>query len=352
MMTALTKLWVLCLLSTLCLAQNTVKATFSIITDPIPNTWSNFALSGDGTVMAANYGGEIFRWTAAEGFQDLGPGDPYASSIGISRDGSTIISGHIGLDGYSAPAMWNASGIVDLGHPSNGCTAIGNSWGSGYGVNAKGTIAVGLAWTCEDAEGFIWTAKEGNHSLGHPAGTASSRASAISANGKTIVGFWEMSVGPRRPVRWIGSQHDLFLGSNTIGEADAVTSDGKRIVGQTLDSNGNGVAFLYSDQNGLLLLGTVSHGPTDQSFPNGISDNGVVIGWSGDPFGKGTQAFYWTHSMGMKSLAKVLQHLGADIPAGTTLTTALSVSADGSTIVGEYVDSQFRFGNWMAHLTE
>jgi uncharacterized membrane protein len=301
--------------------------------------------------MAANYGGEIFRWTAEQGFQDLGPGDPYSSSIGISRDGSTIISGHIGSDGYAAPAIWNAGGIVDLGHPSNGCTTIGNSWGSGYGLNAKGTIAVGLAWTCTDAEGFLWTAKDGNRSLGHPPGGASSRASAISADGRTTVGFWEMSVGPRRPVRWMGARRDLFLGENTIGEADAVTSDGERIAGQTLDANGNGVAFVYSDQNGLLLLGTVSHGPTDQSFPNGISDNGAVVGWSGDPFGSGIKAFYWRESTGMRSLGAVLRYLGANVPAGTTLTTALSISADGSTIVGEYVDSQFNFGNWMVHFT-
>ena len=201
-------------------------ATFHTISDPVTGTWSNYALSGDGTVMAANYGGEIYRWTAAGGFEDLGPGDPYSSSIGISRDGSTIISGYIGSDGFSRPALWNASGLVDLGHPHNGCTKIGNSWGSGYGVSANGKVAVGLAWTCTAAEGFEWTAKTGNLSLGHPAGNHSSRASAISANGKTIVGFWEDPTGPRRPVRWVGGKHDLFLGAKTIGEATAVNSDG------------------------------------------------------------------------------------------------------------------------------
>jgi hypothetical protein len=34
-----------------------------MLTSPTQNTWANFALSRDGKVMAANYGGEIYRWT-------------------------------------------------------------------------------------------------------------------------------------------------------------------------------------------------------------------------------------------------------------------------------------------------
>jgi probable HAF family extracellular repeat protein len=341
-----------CLFTGLCLSARASTATFQIIADPVAGAWSNYALSGDGTVMAANYGGEIYRWTAVGGFQDLGPGDPYSSSIGISRDGSTIVSGVIGADGFSRPALWNAKGMVDMGHPANGCTAIGNSWGSGYGVSATGKVAVGLAWNCKGAEGFSWTAKTGNLSLGHPFGNHSSRASAISANGKTIVGFWEDPTGSRRPVRWQDGKHDLFLGKASIGEASAVSSNGKQIVGQAPDATGYEVAFLYSDKKGLLLLGTITGARTDQSFANGISDNGRVVGWSGDPFGAGIEAFIWTSQDGLEKLAKMLKKSGAKIPAGITLTTAESISADGSTIVGQYVDSQFNSGNWMVHTTE
>jgi uncharacterized membrane protein len=341
----------LCLFSSLCLSAMAATATFQTISDPVAGTWANYAISGDGTVIAANYGGEIYRWTTAGGFQDLGPGDPNSSSIGISRDGSTIISGYIGSDGFSRPALWNASGLVDLGHPRNGCTMIGNSWGGGYGVSGNGTVAVGLAWTCKDAEGFEWTAKSGNHSLGHPAGNHSSRASAISANAKTIVGFWEDPTGPRRPVRWVGGTHDLFLGGKTLGEATAVNSAGTQIVGQTFNASGNGVAFFYSDKRGLQLIGTIKHTTTDQSFANGISDDGRVVGWSGDQFGAGIEAFSWTSYSGVKKLATVLRNLGANIPAGTTLTDAVSISADGSTMVGQYVNGQ-TFGNWIAHITK
>ena len=341
----------LCLFSGLCLSAQAATATFQIIVDPVTGTWSNFALSGDGSVMAANYGGEIYRWTAAGGFQDLGPGDFLSSAIGISRDASTIISGHIASVGISSPALWNANGVVDLGHPADGCSTLANSWGSGYGVNANGTVAVGLAWNCSSAEGFEWTAKTGNVSLGHPAGNHSSRASAISANGKTIVGFWEDPTGPRRPVRWVGGKPDLFLGTAPLGEATAVSSDGTQIVGQTPETSGRFVAFLYSDKSGLLTLGTITPSPNDQSIANGISDNGRVIGWSGDPFGKGIEAFIWTSPLGMKNLASVLNRLGANIPASTILTTAVSISADGSTMVGQYFDGR-TIGNWMATITK
>ena len=340
---------VVCLFLCLSLPAWAGQATFEIITDPVVN-WSNYAFSADGTVMAANYGGEIYRWTATNGFQYLGPGDSFNSSIGISADGSTIISGRVGTDGFTSPTIWKNGAVVDLGHPKNGCTQLASSWGSGYGVNADGSIAAGLAWNCHGAEGFKWTAKRGVVSLGHPAGHHSSRASAISADGKTSVGFWEDPTGPRRPVRWIGSKHDLFLGETTLGEATAVTSDGQQIAGQVYTDSGSAVAFVYTDQGGLRALGTITHSPFDQSIANGVSDTGRVVGWSGDPFGNGIEAFFWSEKKGMKRLSRVLQSMGAQIPDGMVLTTAIAISADGLTVAGEYMDAQFNFGNWIAHL--
>jgi len=342
----------MCLFSSLALRSNAATATFQIIKDPVTQTWVNFAFSADGSVMAANYGGEIYRWTAKGGFKDLGPGDPYSSSIGISADGTTIISGRPGADGYTSPAIWKGGRVIDLGHPANGCPQIGNSWGSGYSLNADGSVAVGLAWNCSDAEAFAWTAKYGSWSLGHPAGPHSSRASAISANGATIVGFWEDPTGPRRPVRWVGGKHELFLGAATLGEASAVSRDGKFIVGQIYNSVGGAVTFLHTDKYGLRKLGTITHRQTDQSFPNGISDNEQIVGWSGDPFGAGVEAFFWSPQRGMKRLSDVLKGMGARIPPGVVLTTAVTISADGSTIAGQYFDSQLNIGNWIARINQ
>jgi uncharacterized membrane protein len=333
---------------------------FQLLTDPTGSgTWMNYALSHDGKVMAANYGGFIYRWTPDtpkfpfDGFSFVGPGYFLDSEIGISSDGTTIISARIGPDGNVNPALWDqTTGWRDLGHPSNGCTLDGE-WGGGYGLNRDGTVAVGLAWYCPGAEGFIWNRTDGMRGLSHPSGPygTSSRASAISADGRTIVGFSEdPPTGVRRAVRWFGGKTYLFTGVHTPGEASAVSSDGSQIVGQVWDTtNASSYAFHYTASN-LLSLGTISGIPSDQSYANSVADNGTTVGWSGDPFGAGIQAFIWSPKLRMQSLADYLHQRGVLLPFGITLTSALAISADGSTIVGVWQDANFHQGGWMVRL--
>lgn len=334
----------------LCLTASAwAQVSFSLIPSPIGPTWSNYSLSRDGQVMAANYGGEIYRWTRPEGFVDLGTGDLYNSSIAISADGSTIVAGWPGPDGYSNPARWQQStGWVNLGHPAEGCV-LDSSWGSGWGVNHNGSKVVGLAWYCPGAEGFQWTEQDGMVGLGHPTG-ASSRATAISADGSTIIGFYEdPRFGNRRPVRWVGGKTDLFLGENANGEAIGISSNGSQIVGQAVvDNSGYARAFYYTQAGGLRKLGTLSGNATDQSLANSVSDRGVVVGFSGDPFAGTGRAFVWSAKYGMRLLQGVLVQNGAAIPDGVIITNAIAISADGSTIIGMWSDASFNSGAFMA----
>lgn len=331
-------------------ASSWAQVQYQQLKSPI-QSWSNYALSKDGTVMAANIGGEIFRWTSAGGFVDLGLGDTFNSSIGISGDGTTIVTGRPGRDGNSNPAMWQqATGWVDLGHPAEGCI-LDSSWGDAWSTNRDGSIVVGLSWYCPGAEGFEWTKQDGIVGLGHPAG-ASSRATAISADGSTIVGFYEDPVqGFRRPVRWISKSTDLFLGDDLAGEAIALSSDGSQIVGQAADSTGNGRAFYYSPRRGLVSLGVLSGNNTDQSVAFGVSDTGVVIGASIDVFDFSSEPFLWSPKTGLHRLQATLARNGAVIPKGVTLTNVLAISADGSTIVGLWLDAKFNQGPFLAHIT-
>ena len=330
--------------------------SFQFLSNPtVGPTWSNYALSEDGKVMAANYGGRVYRWSAdtpkfpSDGFTLLDPGNFLSSSIGISKDGSTIVASRLGPDGNLNPAVWSqATGWTDMGHPANGCL-LDSQWGSGYGVSGDGSAAVGLAWYCPGAEGFVWNRTNGMKALSHPNG-ASSRASAISADGLTIVGFFEDPRSRnRRPVRWFAGKTQLFAGANTPGEATAVSSDGSRIVGQAFGQY-SGYAFYYTPSGALVSLGTISGNQFDQSFANAVADNGTTVGWSGDPFGAGTQAFIWRPGMKIQPLQKYLQNRGILIPFGISLTTALTISADGSTIVGTWQDANFNQGGWMVRL--
>jgi len=336
--------------------------SFQMLIDPTgTGTWVNYALSHDGKVMAANYGGSIYRWTPDtpkypfDGFSFVGPGNFLNSEIGISSDGTTIITARTGPDGNVDSAMWKQSGgWIDLGHPANGC-ALDGQWGGGYAVNGDGTVAVGLAWYCPGAEGFVWTRTNGMTGLSHPSGPAgtSSRASAISADGRTIVGFSEdPPTGVRRPVRWFAGKTFLFAGAHTPGEASAVSSDGSQIVGQVWNfAASSSYAFHYTAGH-LLSLGTVSGISTDQSYANAVADNGTTVGWSGDPFGVGIQAFIWSPKLGTQSLAHYLHQRGVLLPSGITLTSALGISADGSTIVGVWQDANYHQGGWMVRLTK
>ena len=341
--------WASCAL--LCLSLSAwAQVSFQLIPSPVGPTWSNYSLSRNGWVMAANYGGEIFRWTGGGGFLDLGTGDLFSSSIAISADGSTIVAGFPGADRYANPARWQqATGWMSLGHASEGCV-MDSSWGSGWSVSRGGSVVVGLAWYCPGAEGFQWTQQGGMVGLGHPT-NASSRASAISADASTIVGFYEdPGFGNRRPVRWISGTTDLFAGEQANGEATAVSSDGSRIVGQAVDSSGYGRAFYYTDAGGLVWLGTLSGNSTDQSVANSVSEGGVVVGFSGDPFAGTGQAFVWGPKSGLRSLQRALAQNGAVIPSGLLLTDALVISADGSTIIGTWSDANFNFGSWIARI--
>ena len=325
------------------------QVKFQQLQSPI-QTWSNYSLSKDGKTMAANVGGEIFRWTAADGFVDLGLGDTFSSSIGISADGNTIVAGMIGPDGYPNPAMWQqATGWVNLGHPAEGCV-LDNSWGDAWGVSGDGSVVVGLAWYCPGAEGFQWTKDGGIVGLGHPTG-ASSRATTISADGSTIVGFYEDPIqGFRRPVRWIAGTTDMFLGDSLAGEAIAVSSDGSQIVGQAADSTGNGRGFYYSGAGGLVDLGVLSSNTSDQSVATSVSDNGIVIGASINPFNWTSQPFVWSSKMGLHRLQAILVRHGAVIPNNVTLTNVLAISADGTTLVGLWSDAKFNQGPWRVTL--
>ena len=326
------------------------QVKFVELKNPVALSWVNYAFSYNAKAMAANYGGELFRWTPSGGFVDLGPGDPYNSSIGISADGKTIVGGIVGSDGNTTPAMWQeATGWVNLGHPAEGCVVDGN-WGDGWGANHDGSIVVGLSWYCPGAEGFEWTAQNGIVGLGHPTG-ASSRATSISADGSTIVGFWEDATqGNRQPVRWVsGGADDLFLGA-VAGEAIAASSDGAQIVGQAADSTGNGRAFFYSKADGLIDLGVLSGNKVDQSVAFGLSDNGIVIGSSTNPFSWTSKPFIWTKHIGLKPLQKILVEAGAVIPQGATITNVMAISGNGSAMVGMWQDASNNVGTWIAYI--
>jgi probable HAF family extracellular repeat protein len=244
--------------------------------------------------------------------------------------------------GYNEAARWTAdTGWQFLGGlPEGG--PIDSQLSTAWGVSGDGSVVVGLAWLPNGrAEAFQWTDADGMVGLIGGLPTNSSRVSKISADGSTIVGWYGSQSFDRRPTRWAGNP-DLFLG-DVLGEATAASSDGSLIVGGAVPIDGyTQEAFIYSDADGWTSLGVLD--PTDpfsQSFANGVSDTGAVVGWSGDPLGLGAPrtGFVWTGDNGMVSANDYLAALGVNVPTNYIIDSVTSISADGTVLGGQALNT-------------
>lgn len=318
-----------------------VKASGSFDLLALPHSFFPGAVyvSADGGALT---GWNNFYWTEAGGYRFAADG----SFANVSGDGSTVIGTFFNSGGEEVAGTWTPDGgWVEIARLPGG-EACGSSIGAGYALSSDASIAVGLAWVANcRAEAFksIGGVTVG---LGHADG-ASSRATDISNDGTTIVGFDESpTYGYRRPALWNGAvsgpQH--FAGEETVGEALAVSSDGSKVCGQA-----NGTAFYYTQGGGLVDLGAFPDEPWG-STAAGVADDGTVVGWSGDPFFSLPKAFIWTAASGLQPLASYLTAMSVDV-AGCYLYTATSISADGTAIAGTAIDaSGFWFVPYVVHL--
>ncbi len=121
--------------------------------------------------------------------------------------------------------------------------------------------------------------------------------------------------------------------------ATAISADGMTVLGQgTPEGAGNVVApaaFVWTEASGLVGLGDLPGG-SDRSFGHAISSDGsVIVGESNSVFTDptfGSEAFRWTPAGGMVGLG--------DLPGGTFGSDAVFISADGSVVVGIGRNSQ------------
>ena len=77
-----------------------------------------------------------------------------------------------------------------------------------------------------------------------------------------------------------------------------------------------------------------------------VSDDGKVVGWSGDALWDNQEAFIWIQDVGMRPLSDVLAANNVKLPAGMTLTGALDISGDGRVLVGVGRDRHWNLRYW------
>lgn len=121
------------------------------------------------------------KWTGPFPYsvQDLGalPNEFGASANAVSDDGTTVV----GKSGAQAFRWTSASGMVSLG------SLPGQVWAEALGVNATGSVIVGI-WNNGTDRGFRWTAATGMVNLPPLPGGPIVRPRAVSADGNVIVG--------------------------------------------------------------------------------------------------------------------------------------------------------------------
>jgi probable HAF family extracellular repeat protein len=165
-----------------------------------------------------------------------------------------------------------------------------------------------------------------------------SRASAISADGTTIVGFGKATSQIARPfeaVRWVLPDLAIeplrapLIDDGLSRQAVAVSSDGRVVAGYTEELNPliTSQTFLWSEGNGFTPITM----PPEifSSHPTDISADGKVVVGEGLRPSYASEAFRWTSQGGMQFLGT----LPTD-PRQRASAIAQSVSADGDVVVG------------------
>jgi uncharacterized membrane protein len=287
--------------------------------------------SADGQVLGGDWGG-LFLYTAANGVVYVN--DTVGASGGsISGDGLNLTATYLDPDGLGHAGAWSEAGGFRLVDVMPGGAPCGSDLSSSYAMNFDGSVLVGLHWIDCEARAFKWTAGAGTVNLGSSGN--SSRATGVSADGTVVVGFDEHPVqGYRRPAIWtddvVGPQ--LIAGVDAQGECYDATSDGSKVCGEL-----NGVAMYWDANVGAVELGTL---PGDEGFGSvalAISDDGKVVGFSGNPFFSVPRAFIWTVDLGMMPLSEYLVQEGVGGYTDEVLDRAIDISSDGNTIVGAAV---------------
>ena len=313
-------------------AGSTVTATGAI--NMVPTS-----ISDDGTIVVGSgiFGVPNYYYTEAAGVSVIGDG--CSSGVpAISGDGRTVLGCHVDANGKENAAKWlGGTSWQDLGSEAGAvpCDAfLSGSWG----VTQDGSLAVGLLWRAMQchANAGTWDLVNGGPATVLPLLTdgVATRANAVNADGSVIVG-WDDTLG-RAGAKWVNTVPELILtpDGNPNGEALAVSADGRTIVGYGYNNFGS-EAWIWRPKTGVQPIGSPNNKGSFLALD--VSDDGrVVVGLIRKGFFLDQQrAFIWrSDKKGAAYLADFITRRGAVIPAGWTLNVASVVSSDGNKIYG------------------
>lgn len=267
---------------------------------------------------------------------DLLAGGSTGQAYGISDD-SEIIAGVADNGVHSFAVTWTKSG-GDYGAPANLGVLAGSASSLAWGISADGTTVFGESdWASGlHTDAFAWTSGGGMVQLAAPPSPATfpfSAAFKSSANGSVIFGTAKTAASPSDPVPvvWTGAGWTTITllafpaGAFNMTIAGC-TSDGTKVIGSYLDAGSvlHAVSWTFSGSWGAATALPTFDG--NVVTPVGISaDGSVMAGYALDSLSV-QQALRWTSGTGWVAIG---------IPSGETAPMyATAMSSDGSTIGG------------------
>jgi probable HAF family extracellular repeat protein len=318
-------------------------------------------ISGDGSTVVGQSiglnGYEAFRWTRYEGIVGLGdlPGSQFDSvAFDASYDGRVIV-GSGRSDNRTEAFRWTAEGgMVNLGRLAGFASSEGSA------VSADGTVVAGAnsatgGTLTGGSEAYLWTPTSGMVGLGN-AGGAQNRTSAFGLSGDGRVAAGDAQWGEPSEISaaaWMEGEGLRLLNRVPGSIAFAVSGDGQSIVGRSADR-----ATLWTLDGTERMLGAlpslIGQGSqaTDVSYDGRFVVGDSVVRFSGG-YDTGREAFIWDEDHGMRALRDALaSDYGLTIPNGWILSSANSISFDGTAIAGFGVDPQGERQGWVVYVPE
>lgn len=272
--------------------------------------------------------------SSQQGVQWLPSGEVTArdlnNTVGLSGDGATLV----GSNAVGQP--------VRMGLFSQELHVLADLVGLATATSDDGAVVVGQLGSGPLTGVFRWEEATGLVDIrtlpgGLVGGGVFNEATAVSGDGRVLVGAGATGQG-QQAIRWTEEDAGHVLGDLPGGDvfslARDVSRDGAVVIGQS--ESGSGMeAFHWSTDGGMKPLGDLG-GSEFFSDALGVSADGtIVVGTAAtERFEHGQEAFIWDDRNGMRSLQQVLaDDYQLDI-GDWQLFSAVGISADGNTIVG------------------
>jgi uncharacterized membrane protein len=187
------------------------------------------------TVVGSFFEGGAFSWMPTTGTRDLGG----FAAMAVSTDGKSIAGNALNAQGVQNAAVWQGGRQWRLlGSFTPNARPCDINLSSTFGASDNGRVVVGLGWdTCSTARAIRWEESTGVVNLGTTNGR-STRANAVSGDGRVVVGWQQNETGFREGAKWVDGRQEPIrnAGGRPAGEPQGANRDGSIIVGGVCDA--------------------------------------------------------------------------------------------------------------------